>query len=642
MENEVVNMKQSDVISPMAGELCRYIVKHEVIPGGFLIKEESLKFDMIRKALLDMGWREVKLKESMLADISCLFLLVSEHDTVSSSVIIDQFKSPDLLVVLIESRKKTPVQCEIEELAYRSLISEGDLMVFIRETDFENQISWTTNLNDPMIRSQLGTGWRKVDKLDCETNAQYVLLDPRKIINARRFDIAFKHIYARLYLVNAAAEWRNRVYYEQAIRITQSNKELSEKDGTGKVGMDAFLASFNGLLKTISPNDIPAVPIGRNGVVMDGSHRVAAAIATERKINAVVVDVEAKNISNADYFASINDVGHIPCQDSILSEVGIEYCSIKDDCALVLIFPVVKSPKYAIDRLTEVADIVYSKRIKFTPKMGGAILKQIYLGQPWLLNDSEKSGFQYKVKSCFPFSGYLYAVLIDNFEQGKLRHMKQIIRQYYDVGNHSLHITDTWSEAIIATKCIFNENSIVAAQLGINPTKKLDRGLFKLKEYCSKNKIPLDNLCIDSGGVVDVLGIRESHDIDFLYIGKQRSWEDLPDKIECHNDTLLLPSGLTLADIVGDPNNYFWYMGVKFCTLDVVKKIKTFRGEKKDIYDVQALDSLEKTLSSSGYYNEIKYISYGVALFKVKAFWVGMKVKNKLRPLVKFIRRILK
>ena len=65
----------------------------------------------------------------------------------------------------------------------------------------------------------------------------------------------------------------------------------------------------------------------------------------------------------------------------------------------------------------------------------------------------------------------------------------------------------------------------------------------------------------------------------------------LSHQIDCHNDWVhhyRSPKN----EIIYNPDLHFYFHGVKFASLDVVRAMKQFRDEEKDRRDVQLMENL--------------------------------------------------
>ena len=90
--------------------------------------------------------------------------------------------------------------------------------------------------------------------------------------------------------------------------------------------------------------------------------------------------------------------------------------------------------------------------------------------------------------------------------------------------------------------------------------------------------------------------------------------------------------GKTVDDIVYNPENHFYYLDLKFASIDVVRKMKENRNEEKDRKDVKRIDSMlagikskrtpvgariRRLLSASYLYHRIRFIALKGRFFLV-------------------------
>lgn len=90
------------------------------------------------------------------------------------------------------------------------------------------------------------------------------------------------------------------------------------------------------------------------------------------------------------------------------------------------------------------------------------------------------------------------------------------------------------------------------------------------------NNIESDLFCIDNGGILASYGIRDTHDLDFLNLYSDNI--SLNEHfIGCENKNHRLEYeklGYSISDIINNPDNYFYHFGMKFMSLEILKKFK--------------------------------------------------------------------
>ena len=482
-----------------------------------------------------LGWEVNTMTSSELTAVGCLLISIRKNDSTRIPHTLSEAAWPSLVVLYVETgKKKTLVFAEFEACGYRIYREWDEIAYLFHAASSEHILRSGYTLGDAEIRTGLEKSWRRIRRLPGETQVEYISIDARELLVPERFDIAIKSHYARLWLNQTGKTWREYAYFEQALRITGPGLDLYEYDGMGKQGLARFLNEFHCLLADLDPARVPLVPVDFTHAAFDGVHRISAAIAMGRPVNCVKIDSATNSRATAAFFHG-NSHGHSPLPNDILEESAIEYCRIKDTTAIALIFPVVASEEKAIHELAEVSDVVYRKDIILSPKGGEALLRQVYQGHQWFAQNGMGEGFLNKQRYCFPFTGVLRVLLLDRINPNTLRPAKERIRSIYDLGNHSIHITDSSEETLRVARVVFNRNSVALLDMGIGKLPNFHEKLFLYRNWLEASDIDEEEVCIDGSAILALLGLRECRDLDFLYHGDPKCLPPTPEKIDCHN-----------------------------------------------------------------------------------------------------------
>ena len=62
--------------------------------------------------------------------------------------------------------------------------------------------------------------------------------------------------------------------------------------------------------------------------------------------------------------------------------------------------------------------------------------------------------------------------------------------------------------------------------------------------------------------------------------------------IHSHNEYSKGRYDKTIDDIIYNPENHFYFNGLKYASLDIIKQLKEKRGEDKDKKDLNLIDGL--------------------------------------------------
>ena len=413
--------------------------------------------------------------------------------------------------------------------------------------------------------------------------------DGINFLNSARFDLNAKLLLAR-YLDGGYESTFARDVYLKHLLVFNGMKELEKKS------QNDFINSFNDTLQSIKCDGWAlqkgAIPIGANRTIIDGAHRVASAIISGVQIPALFVP---KDGPRYDFRWFINRGLELDCADAM----AMEYIRWNPNCVIITLFPAAKIDGNQLDRiLCRYGDVVYDRSFVVTGDGPELLIWQMYADEPWV-GDARSNwpGISNKAKKCFPYdSGNVQAILFEPRIKSELRKLKDEIRTLGNVGNHSVHINDSHHETMLLGSIYFNENSrhfLNHAKMEYFP---IFWNLFrKFRAGLNLQDIDNEKICLDGSVSMAAYGLRDCRDIDFLHTGVDEWDFGDPKMIGSHN--YCLSDHVTRRDdILFNPNNHFYFHGIKFVSLGILRAMKEKRGEKKDFHDIELIDSVSKNL----------------------------------------------
>jgi hypothetical protein len=283
-------------------------------------------------------------------------------------------------------------------------------------------------------------------------------------------------------------------------------------------------------------------------------------------------------------------------------------CKNNAGLGVVVIWPISQTMQLEqkiVESLRTIAGIEKRVRIQLTKNGVTNLLRYIHFGKVWW-----EENLHSEVEKRCPAGSDIYDLSVIIFRPRNIngiRQWKNQLRDSLGLNKSSFHITDPDCPAHIGKKCscsitemdlyvetlkhaqlLFNENSIhflnysSAAHL-----PKFERFFGEFIQWVNAKNIEVDRLCIDNGGTLAAYGIRDVHDLDFLHHGAMVRTGN--PNVECHNThfaemTKQPELGFTVEEIVNDPKNHFYFLGIKVASFAVTKRIKEFRtvrGERR-------------------------------------------------------------
>ena len=119
--------------------------------------------------------------------------------------------------------------------------------------------------------------------------------------------------------------------------------------------------------------------------------------------------------------------------------------------------------------------------------------------------------------------------------------------------------------------------------------KKTIKEIEDIKKVLTNKKVSYDDVVLDGSVVLALYGLRENRDIDFIV--KETEVNKVKKELDIHNNELDMYDK-TVDDIIYNPDNYFYFSGLKYESIELLKLKKEKRGEKKDKRDIELINTV--------------------------------------------------
>lgn len=425
--------------------------------------------------------------------------------------------------------------------------------------------------------------------VDISKEYEIVSVPARTLIKYNRFDLMAKWIYIDAKERGVESDFAERIYFDNINAFSSGSfKEpgTDEKNSFEKYkkGLDALIISIkeNGFDETKS-----LVPVGKNDVLLDGSHRVAVAAYYDQEIKII-------RFPKLDRCYDYRLFQKYLMSDISMGYMASYYTKLKKNCYMACIWPRadLKKMYQAEELIRGVGDIVYSQNVFLTRQGMHNFMIQIYGKQSWTGHiENHFKGIENKVEACYskgkPIRTYLFEC--DNLE--KVIEVKKKIRDIFNVENHSIHISDDSKETEEMVDLLYNPNSVyILNSSRMYMYSGVYTKLLMMKEVIKNRDYDKKRFIIDSSAVLEVCGLREAADIDYLTDYTQKNIFGF-DGIDNHESQLKYWP-ISVKEMLYNPENHFFYEGMKFISPQRLVDMKNIRAEKKDIRDVKLLKKI--------------------------------------------------
>lgn len=469
----------------------------------------------------------------------------------------------------------------------------------------------------------------------------------RSLICANRFDLMAKWTYIDARERGISLDFATRVYKDNINAFScGSFIEPGVKD---KDSFQKYLDTFNNLIDDIKGEGFnenkSIIPVGMNGSIFDGSHRVAIAAYFDKEVT--IVRFSEKNPAN-DY--DYRYFRKYLMSDANMGLMARYYVSVKKSCYFACIWPAANRSKIgeAEAIIEKLGSIVYSQDVYLTYEGMRNFMVRIYNAQSWIGSiEDNYSGVNYKVNPCYDVKNPVKTYLFEADDLESVIRSKAQIRDIFGIENHSIHISDNSDEAIEMAEMLYNSNTVNFLNYG-RPFKYdiMQNGLRELRQYILANRLDVNRFIVGSDSVLEVFGVKRVGKVEFL--------TDYEEGEKCHRKGMEYYD-ISVEDMLYNSENYFWYNGFKFLSLDrliEMKKRRCTSDDKKDVkicrrltkgfqeipreYRRDVEDKIRDYQIRKGDYGHglLKYREYRVSQFKdkIKAIvTVPLRAKNFLR-----------
>lgn len=428
--------------------------------------------------------------------------------------------------------------------------------------------------------------------VEISTENRVARLSPLALLTGRRFDILAKYIYVQFKQFSIRSTWAFDLYKDHL----KAFNNFREEDGI-KNNFNDFIGAFDGLIETIHNGGFDetksVVPVLNRRIILDGSHRVATCLLFDRPLSSLYVELKPECKSRISVNYNYEFLRSRGMQERYLDAMALEYCKLNLNTYIATIFPAAQNRDRQIKEILQTrGEIIYEKSVALSSNGAVNLIKSIYADEPWLGTwQNQFYGARVKASGCFRTAGLVRIFLVETDGVEQMKIAKTQIRELFDVGNDSIHINDRHAETVHLAKTFFNANSIHFLNYARTQYFRNFYRLFaEYKSGLTHSNLNPDCFCIDSSSILALYGIREARDLDYIHFGNAPIAFSNPE-IASHNSELHHHPH-PRDEIIFNPEHHFYYDGLKFAALDVVRQMKLKRGEEKDRQDVRGIERL--------------------------------------------------
>ena len=384
-----------------------------------------------------------------------------------------------------------------------------------------------------------------------------------------------------------------------------------------KSGESDFISTFHNTIDSIRAHGFLSnssqIPTDDNGIILNGAHRLAAAIILSKNATFQYLKISFKYNWNYLYFERKGL--HRNISDLVMLEwmkIQLKLPRVPNKVFILSLFSVSRNKDDSVRKVVSQIcskdnGILYEKRISVTKLGMSQLVRHMYGNQPWLPGKIQEMLTLFKRSEFTVLFMFFFGKSLDERKKCKYEVRKLYNHQRF---KSSAHIPDSPEENFILAQMILNPNSVQFLNYGLNglsclgiSTEAAKRSSLEPVPTLPGLYIGREDLMIDSSSVMHLFNLRNRTDVDMLFlydidkrvlgnkngfhikahafktnkIGQGRPWGD------DHFSEIVKSKW----DLFYDPRNFGFCFGIKFVSLNQLIKYKLKRNEpQKDEHDI--------------------------------------------------------
>lgn len=435
-------------------------------------------------------------------------------------------------------------------------------------------------------------------------------ISAKSLVSSRRIDVAIRYLLFKDFANGYENAANLSLFRRYTMLRTGGVEENLFHSTTIKKSINDYIDEGRALCESIKINGFKSdgfIPVNEKNETLDGLHRIAAAIVMDEDV--YIHKYEGLTWSHVRF--SFFDQEGFGFEDKV--RILRSFCEIyAGNLGMVILFSPVKDMWTYLEKQIEksfniVGKLDYNFENNYIAFEN--IVREIY---------SDSAGKNEMIKRKLNILKYetleIRVLLLNDEEHEKvcgdvfyetLRMLKLNLRERFWNDTKEvpivMHTPDSKEEFIHLRNVLLSVNNIKCMERKVC---QIYRGKFwtmlaELEKWCKENAIKRSDVVIVSSGTMEVFGLRECEDIDFIITPEHRKRfkGDCGFKISsnlelAHIDYARNPDMSIIADeiVITDDNLHFYFGGWKFVNLDLVLNKKKFSRRPKDIEDIRLIE----------------------------------------------------
>lgn len=445
--------------------------------------------------------------------------------------------------------------------------------------------------------------------LDQEQQRQFVTTDelerisPKDMLHYYRLDLAVRYLLAKDIIFGVENLAHLSLYSRMILIRTGAYEDDQYYFDSKREGTRGYIEAVKKLCKEMKENGFEQkgyIPVGDNGVFLNGAHRIASALALEENI--WVSRFPGKS-GNTDFTMEWFEANGFNTDDKI--RILRAYADLYENCGIILLFaPCMEQWGYIEAQLKKEMSIVGRVDLDFTDNYIAFenLFHEIYSDPLW------RNVYIERKVGLLKMSELKIRLLLVSDEGFKNRDLYKIIeneklelrdRMFFDtdIAPVVMHGSNSREEFIHLKEILLSVNNLrhLKRRIARNYSEEFIERLERLKKLLKEKEISQQDICIAGSSGWEIFGLRKADDTDFIvdecyrekYGKTTQSWCDDIEYVRQNSIQVSEESIYEDKLLIHDDNYCYIFNGLKFVNIDLIAKKKAYNRRNKDIRDVR-------------------------------------------------------
>lgn len=432
---------------------------------------------------------------------------------------------------------------------------------------------------------------------------ELAVINPKKLLSKCRLDLPVRYLVAKDFVNGTANSYNNSLYARMILCRTNAYEPEDYYSEYSRNGINEYLSAFEKTcisVKNCGFKKEKYIPLGKNGIFLNGAHRIAASLATCENIWVKGGFEEDGAVNYGFEWFENNGFNN---EDKI--RILRAFADLYADCGLMVLYGTCEEQwNYLEAQIKKNMSIVGSVVLDFSNNYIAFenIIHEIYSDPLW------RNVYIDRKLDLLMMSSLKMKVILTSDENFKNTNLYNVMtkvklelrdRLFFDtdIAPIVMHGSDSKEEFEHLKHILLSVNNLnhLYKRTTRNYSEQFVHCIDRFKNRIKEDGISQYDVFCAGSASYEIFGLRRSNDLDVVFHSKHRGkygdetiWDWMENIDYTRKDSIQVSEDKLYEDdvIISDDNLYYMFNGMKFVNIDIIAQKKAFSTRDKDKRDV--------------------------------------------------------